>query len=72
MEQIHREFQTGGRLYEALDGSSPFRQPGMEKTLRRRSWALRYGILGEPWKGTEMYGSMEWYAGVCTFPGWVC
>lgn len=71
MERIHSDFQPGGKLSQALDGSSPFRRPGMEKTVRGRSWALHDGILGEPWGGTEMYRSLERAASVCTFPGWV-
>ena len=38
-----------------LDGSTAFRQPGMDKTIRGRSWAIQDGILGEPWRGVEMY-----------------
>jgi len=71
MQEINREFQTGGELFKKLDGSTPFRQPGMEKTVRGRSWALHDGILGEPWKGPEMYRSLEHAANVCTFPGQV-
>ncbi|MEJ5186643.1 MAG: hypothetical protein WHT46_06140 [Candidatus Geothermincolales bacterium] len=70
MEEIHRGFQPGGELYQKLDGSTPFRQPGMEKTVRGRAWAIHDGILGEPWRGIEMYRT-EKPAGVCTFPGWV-
>jgi len=69
MQDINREFQPGGELFEKLDGSTPFRQPGMHKSVRGRSWALHDGILGEPWKGPEMYRSLEHAANVCTFPG---
>lgn len=71
MEDIHQRFQPGGDLFARLDGSTPFRMPGMEKTVRGRSWAIHDGILGEPWKDVEMYRSVEQAAGVCTFPGWV-
>jgi acetoin utilization protein AcuC len=70
MEEIHAGFQPGGELYARLDGSTPFRRPGMEKTVRGRAWAIHDGILGEPWRGIEMYRGRE-PADVCTFPGWV-
>lgn len=69
MERIHREFQPGGSLYARLDGSTPFRQPGAEQTVRRRSWAIHDGILGEPWRAPRMYKRVGEEYGVCTFPG---
>ncbi|MDY6795964.1 MAG: hypothetical protein SWK76_11930 [Actinomycetota bacterium] len=42
----------------------------MDKTMRDRSWAIHDGILGEPWRGIEMYRSLK-PADVCTFPGCV-
>ncbi|MDI6830338.1 MAG: hypothetical protein QME88_03280 [Actinomycetota bacterium] len=69
MEEINAGFQPGGELFERLDGSTPFRRPGMEKTVRGRAWAIHDGILGEPWRGIEMYRTMQ-PAGICTFPGW--
>ncbi|MDD3718399.1 MAG: hypothetical protein PHP28_07035 [Actinomycetota bacterium] len=71
MDCIHEGFQPGGELLSRLDGSTPFRQPGMEKTVRGRSWAIHDGILGEPWKDIEMYLPLKNPARVCTFPGWV-
>lgn len=71
MEEIHREFQPGGSLYRKLDGSTPFRMPGAERTVRGRSWAIHDGILDQPWKGVEMYRSVDSPSHVCTFPGWV-
>ncbi len=71
MEEIHREFQPGGELYRRLDGSTPFRMPGAEKTVRGRSWAIHDGILGEAWKDVEMYRNVDRPANICTFPGWV-
>lgn len=71
MEDIHRGFQPGGELFGKLDGSTPFRMPGAEKTVRGRSWAIHDGILGEPWKDVEMYRSLDQPAEICTFPGWV-
>lgn len=69
MERIHRELQPGGSLYARLDGSTPFRQPGAEQTVRRRSWAIHDGILGEPWKAPRMYKRVGEEYEVCTFPG---
>ncbi len=71
MEDINRGFQPGGELFLKLDGSTPFRMPGAEKTVRGRSWAIHDGILGEPWKDIEMYRSVSQPADICTFPGWV-
>jgi len=49
MLEIHHEFRPDGKLFGKLDGSSLFRQPGMEKTIRGRSWAIHDGILDQPW-----------------------
>lgn len=60
MLEIDREFKPGGILFRKLDGSTPFRQPGMEKTVHGRSWAIHDGILDEPWEGhtiSEIPGS---------------
>lgn len=69
MEWIDAGFQPGGELYARLDGSTPFRQPGAEKTVRGRSWAIHDGILGEPFQGVRMYKRVGQYAGVSTFSG---
>lgn len=69
MLEIDREFQPGGRLFERLDGSSPFRMPGMERTVRGRSWAIHDGILDEPWDGVQIYKMIGTSAGIDTFPG---
>src|SRR5262249_51225979 len=45
MERIHQGFQPGGRLHAALDGSSVFRRPGFDRTVRGRSWAIHDGVL---------------------------
>ncbi len=68
MERVHREFQPGGALYARLDSSIPFRQPGAEKTVRGRSWAIHDGILGEPWRVSRLYKRVGEDRGVCTFP----
>ena len=49
MLEIDEGFQPGGKLFEKLDGSTPFRRPGMEKTIRGRSWAIHDGIMDKPW-----------------------
>jgi hypothetical protein len=71
MGWINKGFQPGGELYAGLDGSSPFRQPGAEKTVRGRSWAIHDGIMGESWKDIEMYRTLDNPAQICTFPEWV-
>lgn len=68
MEWIHTEFAPGGLLHERLDGSNPFRQPGAEKTVRGRSWAIHDGILGMAYEGIKMYKRVGIHAGVITFP----
>jgi hypothetical protein len=55
MEKIHQEFHPGGELYARLDGSTPFRRPGSERTVRGRSWAIQDGILEKPWRSPLMY-----------------
>ena len=67
---IDREFQPGGVLYQRLDGSTPFRQPGMEKTVRGRSWAIHDGILQQPWDGIKIYKTVGQHAHVNTFVHW--
>jgi hypothetical protein len=49
MMEIDREFHPCGKLLARMDGSTPFRQPGMEKTVLGRSWAIHDGILDRPW-----------------------
>lgn len=69
MQEIDREFQPGGRFFARLDGSTPFRMPGMERTVRGRSWAIHDGILGEPWDEVQIYKLIGVHAGIDTFPG---
>jgi len=68
MEKIHQGFTFGGELFDRLDGSSPFRQRGFEKTVRGRSWAIHDGILLEPWKSPKMYKKIGQDLGISTFP----
>ena len=73
MEKIHKEFQPGGLLYERLDHSTPFRNKGMEKTIRGRSWAIYDGIyldvFDEEWESPMMYKTLGKDFKVNTFPG---
>ncbi|HEX5773853.1 MAG TPA: hypothetical protein VFY07_05975 [Geomobilimonas sp.] len=80
MLEIDREFKPGGILFRKLDGSTPFRQPGMELTVHGRSWAIHDGILDEPWEeltyneildapweDVQIYRMVGRPANVCTF-----
>lgn len=73
MSRIDAEFQPGGRLHAALDGETVFRQPGLDRTARGRSWAIHDGILSvlgdAPWGAIKMYRQLGRPAGVSTFPG---
>ncbi|MBI5482905.1 MAG: hypothetical protein HY888_00380 [Deltaproteobacteria bacterium] len=68
MREIDREFRPGGRYFKKLDGSSPFRMPGLERTVRGRSWAIQDGILDEPWDEVQIYRMIGVDAGINTFP----
>ncbi len=71
MDDIHREFQPGGALHRALDGSTPFRQPNQWKSVRGRAWAIQDGILetiGTRWDGMAMMKQVGKNARVNTFP----
>jgi hypothetical protein len=72
MDDIHREFQPGGCLHSALDGSTPFRQLEQSRTVRGRGWAIHDGVLAvmdANWDGIRMVKQLGRYAGVETFPG---
>jgi hypothetical protein len=69
MSRIQEGFQPGAELMARLDGSTPFRCPGAERSIRGRSWAVHDGILGEPFTGVTMYKRVGEHAGVDTFPG---
>ena len=72
MDDIQKEFQPDGCLYQALDGSTPFRQPGQWRTVRVRAWAIHDGILevlGARWDGLRMVKQVGRQAGVETFSG---
>lgn len=72
MDDIHREFQPGGKLHAWLDGGTPFRAPDAWQTVRGRAWAIHDGALdaiGERWSDLRMIKVMGKHAGVETFPG---
>lgn len=69
MLEIDREFQPGGSFHARLDGSTPFRMPGMEKTVSGRSWAIHDGIMGKMWDEVQIYRMIGVHAGINTFPG---
>ena len=71
MDTIHKEFQPGGELRKALDGSTAFRQPDQWKTARGRAWAIHDGILDvidKRWDDLRMIKQVGRNAGVNTFP----
>jgi len=77
MERINQLFQDGGALQRLMNGATPFRQPGMERTVRGRSWAIHDGILDEiddpvldePWFSPRMYLMVGRPRNLNTFPG---
>jgi len=71
MDTIHKEFQPGGELHKALDGSSPFRQPEQWDNVRGRAWAIHDGILetiDKKWDDLKMIKQVGRHAGVNTIP----
>ena len=71
MERIHQGFQPGGDLQTLLDGSSPFRKPWMQTSIRGRSWAIHDGALGEPYSNVTMYKRIGENIEKTTFPNGV-
>ena len=72
MQRIHQEFQPGGELHQALDGSTPFRRSEQWLSIRGRAWAIHDGILaaiGERWDGLRMVKRVGSHAGMATCPG---
>jgi hypothetical protein len=71
MDDIHREFQPGGKLYECLDDGSTFRKRDQANTVRGRAWAIHDGILAAldlRWDSLRMVKQIGRHAGVETFP----
>ena len=69
MEEIDRDFQKGGKYFNKLDDSTPFRRRGAEKTVRGRSWAIQDGVLEEPWFSPKLYKPVGKKVGVKSFHG---
>ncbi len=67
MERIDRHFASDGLLTKRLDGSSPFRMPGMERSVHGRSWAIHDGIMDEPWEDVRIYKMVGRSAGLNSF-----
>ena len=70
MDDIHREFQPGGRLYQCLDDESRFRKRDQANTVRGRAWAIHDGILDAldlRWDSLRMVKQIGRHAGVETF-----
>jgi len=68
MESIHKGFLPGGDLQAQLDNSNEFRQSDAAMKIRKRSWAIHDGILGEPFTSVTMYKRVGKNAGVSTTP----
>jgi len=71
MDDIHKEFQPDGRLYQALDGSTPFRQPDQWSSVRGRAWAIHDGLLDAidaEWDKLRMIKQVGRHADAETFP----
>jgi hypothetical protein len=71
MDDIHREFQPGGKLYQCLDDESTFRKRDQANTVRGRAWAIHDGILDAleaRWDNLRMVKQIGRHAGVETFP----
>ena len=68
MEAYHAGFQPEGELSGKLDGSTPFRSREAANSIRKRSWAIHDGILGEPFTNVTMYKRVGKLAGISTTP----
>lgn len=68
MQEINEGFREGNLFHRRLDGSTPFRQPGSERSVLGRSWAIHDGILDKPWDTIRIYLQVGRKAGVDTFP----
>jgi hypothetical protein len=76
MKAIQEQFQPGGKLFERLDHSSPFRRQEFAGRVLGRSWAIHDGILlevdderlQEGWASPVMYKMVGRPRGMITFP----
>jgi len=69
MERIQKGFSDTGELINKLDDSSPFRSPSAATSIRKRSWAIHDGILGEPFTDVTMFKQVGKSAGLDTSSG---
>ena len=76
MKKIQDSFQPGGKLFEKLDNSTPFRRPEFADSVKGRSWAIHDGILSEVdaelleegWVSPVMYRMVDQPRAMITFP----
>jgi acetoin utilization protein AcuC len=66
MESINVGFRPDGDLYTQLNDSNPFRKKDSANSIRKRSWAIHDGILGEPFTNVTMYKRVGIHAGLNT------
>ncbi len=71
MERIQKGFSITGDLISKLDDSSPFRSLSAAQSIRKRSWAIHDGILGEPFTNVTMFKHVGKLAGIDTSSGCV-
>lgn len=69
MNRIQSGFSPSGDLAARLDGSSPFRRPGAQASIRLRSWAIHDNLLGESFTNVTMYKHVGKTAGIDTSSG---
>ncbi len=67
MDSINVSFQTDGDINVQSDNST-FRKPEAINGIRKRSWAIHDGILGEPFTNVTMYKQVGKQAGLNTAP----
>jgi hypothetical protein len=69
MERIQKGFSPSGDLLIKLDGTSPFRSSSAAYSIRKRSWAIHDGILGEPFTNVTMFKHIGKLSGIDTSSG---
>lgn len=71
MDDIHKEFQQDGKLFNALNNSTPFREKDQFNSVRGRAWAIHDGVLevlDTNWDKIRMVKQVGKLATVNTFP----
>ncbi len=71
MERIQKGFSPSGDLLKKLDNSSPFKPLSAASSIRKRSWSIHDGILGEPFTDVTMFKHIGKFAGIDTSSGCV-